>query len=149
MVPCRDLRDSGPKHTINQVCTGQLSGQSLNKDVQCPWTESLQLPGPLAASESLLLSVSRMTASPTESAGRIWLLRSTRVKLLGSHMEPSGVLWGLSPPEAFVSWLFLCGLCTMWTILCCSRSQFCVGARQKHKKMESIICRWRLSCPQC
>lgn len=115
---------------------------ALNKQTECSNTlRAFQLPGLPAGGASFLLSVCRMTASPTESPGRTELLRSTRVKLWGSRSQPPAVFLALSPPVAFISWPFLRGLWTMWTMLCWSRSQFCLGARwKKNKEMANMKC---------
>lgn len=83
--------------------------------------ERHQLPG-LRADEAPLSSPScSITARPTESAGSIELLRSTRVRLSGSLSERPQAGRGLCP-----SGPFLLGLSTMWTMLCWSRSQLWV-----------------------
>lgn len=134
MRPPKWFVHTNPKLTMNQVPPKS-------------WADSLWLPGLPAAAEPLLPLASRITASPTETAGSTSLLRSTRVKLAGSLWKPPEVLLGLSPPGALVSGPFLCGLCTTWTMLCCSRSQFCWSQVETHRE-GSIKCVHSLPGPQ-
>lgn len=130
------LSPSRTHHELNRYIGRPFSIETLlHKKLYWPQTEFLQLPGLPGGGASFSQSLFRITARPTEWVGRTELLRSTRVKLSGSLSEPPmAALCGLSPPGVFVSWSFLWGLSTTWTMLCWSRSQLYVAARWKHTR---------------
>lgn len=94
--------------------------------------------------EMLFFVVSRITASPAESDGRMLVLRSTRVRLSDSLSKA----FRTPPPwlssVSFLFWLFFCELWTIWTILCWARSQFC---NRKPKFQQIINCDIRDKIP--